>query len=97
MNRNPAVYILTNRYNGTLYIGVTNDLIKRIGQHRQGFAEGFSKKYGLKQLVYFEQYEDMATAILREKQLKAGSRAKKIALIDRINPDWRDLYPEIVG
>ncbi len=97
MERNPAIYILSNQYQGTLYIGVTSDLIKRIWQHKEGVIEGFSKKYGLKRLVYFEQFEDMAGAIQREKQLKTGSRAKKVALIESTNPDWCDLYSKIVG
>ena len=91
------VYIMTNRKNGTLYVGVTSDLIKRIYEHKNGLSEGFTKKYGLKNLVYFEICEEITTAIAREKLLKAGSRKKKIELIESINIDWRDLYPDLLG
>ena len=94
--RQPAVYIMTNGRNGTLYIGVTSDLVQRVYQHREGVTGGFTARYGCKWLVYFELLSDMPAAIAREKQLKAGSRARKIALIAALNPDWRDLYPEIL-
>ena len=94
--KQPCVYIITNTYNTTLYIGVTSDLIKRIFEHKQKFVDGFSKQYNLTKLVYFEQYEDMATAILREKKLKKWRRQWKNELITGINPDWLDLYPEII-
>ena len=84
---------MTNKRNGTLYVGVTSDLIQRIYQHKHTPADGFSKRYNCKQLVYYEQYEDIVEAIEREKQIKAGSRKKKIALIESINPKWLDLYP----
>jgi putative endonuclease len=95
MNRQPAIYLLTNRTNGTLYTGVTGDLPKRIWQHRNRISKGFSAKYNLTRLVYFELAEDMYQAISREKQIKAGSRKAKIRLIESVNPEWRDLYPEI--
>ncbi len=94
--KHPAVYIMTNKPNGTLYTGVTSDLIKRVWQHKQLNLKGFSCKYKTNRLVYFEQYEDMLSAITREKQIKAGSREKKLALIQKLNPDWQDLYDEII-
>lgn len=96
MERNPAIYIMTNKPNGTLYVGVTSNLPKRIYEHKQGLVEGFTRKYRLHRLVYFECTEEMTSAIRREKQLKAGSRTKKLALIESINPDWRDLYEDIL-
>ncbi len=95
MTRHPAVYLLTNKPGGTLYTGVTSDLVKRIWQHRSKSDDGFCGKYHLTRLVYFELLEDMYQAITREKKIKAGSRSAKVELIERINPDWRDLYPEI--
>ena len=93
----PSVYMMANRKNGAIYIGVTSNLPGRAWQHREGVTDGFTKRYGCKLLVWFEMQEDMEQAILREKQLKAGSRKKKIALIEGANPDWRDLYPEIAA
>ncbi|MFL6764192.1 MAG: GIY-YIG nuclease family protein [Sphingomicrobium sp.] len=95
--KSPAVYIMASRRNGTLYTGVTSDLVKRAWQHRGGAADGFTKRYGCKLLVWYETGGDMEHAILREKQIKAGSRAKKIALIEAANPGWRDLWEEIAG
>jgi len=95
MKTQPAVYFLTNRHNGTLYTGVTSDLPKRIWQHKNKVTKGFTSKYNLTRLVYFELFEDMYQAISREKQIKAGSRKSKIKLIVNTNPDWRDLYPDI--
>jgi len=95
MNRQPAVYILTNRFNGTLYTGVTSDLPRRIWQHKQKVTMGFTHKYNLTRLVYFELYGDMYQAISREKQIKAGSRKAKTRLIESINPAWIDIYAEI--
>jgi putative endonuclease len=86
MSKRPAVYLLTNRPNGTLYTGVTSDLPKRIWQHKNRITKGFSAKYNLTSLVYFELFEDMYAAISREKQIKAGSRKAKIKLIESINP-----------
>ena len=91
MPKQAAVYILASKYNGTLYIGVTSNLPHRMVQHREEMIEGFSKKYGVKLLVYFEMCEDMCSAIAREKALKGITRAKKIALIETENPDWEDL------
>jgi putative endonuclease len=96
MNRQPAVYVLASRRNGTLYIGVTSDLVKRAYEHKQDLIEGFTKQYGVHQLVYFEMHEDMVSAITREKQLKKWNRAWKIELIEQRNPEWRDLYAELV-
>ena len=93
----PAVYIMANRRNGTTYGGVTSDLPQRAWQHREGVADGFTKRYGCKLLVWYELCGTMEQAILREKQIKAGSRAKKLALIEAANPQWRDLYPEIAA
>ena len=93
--KEPAVYIMANRRNGTLYTGVTSDLVTRIWQHRNG-SVGFTARYGCKQLVWFELHGEMDHAILREKQIKAGSRMKKVALIETINPSWADLYDSIV-
>ena len=90
----PCVYLMANRRNGTLYAGVTSDLVQRVWQHREGQG-GFSARYDCRLLVWFEQHATMEHAILREKQIKAGSRAKKVALIERENPLWRDLWPEI--
>jgi predicted GIY-YIG superfamily endonuclease len=88
---------MANRRNGTLYVGVTGDLIKRVYQHKNlKEVDSFVKKYYCKYLVYFEQYGDMLTAITREKQIKAGSRKKKIELIEKLNPEWKDLYIGLV-
>ena len=94
--RMPCVYLLASQPNGTLYVGVTSDLIKRVWQHRNGVIEGFSRKYKLHTLVWFEQHETMEAAISREKQLKAGSRKRKVALIESKNPSWSDLYAGIL-
>ncbi len=88
------VYILSNRKNGTLYVGVTSDLLKRIYEHKNAAMQGFTSKYGLHLLVYFEEFSHIRQAIEREKQLKSGSRAKKLELINAINPSWRDLYDD---
>lgn len=95
--KQPVVYILASQRNGTLYIGVTSDLIKRIWEHKNDVVEGFTQKYKVHQLVYFEQHQDMLAAITREKQIKKWNRAWKLALIEKNNPDWRDLWPDIVG
>ena len=95
MKRRPAVYLLTNKPDGTLYTGVTSDLPRRMWQHKNKVMKGFSARYNLNRLVYFELLEDMYEAISREKQIKAGSRKAKIKLIDRNNPEWRDLYTEV--
>lgn len=91
----PVVYIMANKRNGTLYTGVTSDVIRRVYQHKEGVVEGFTKKYGCKNLVYVERHETMEQAIVREKQIKGGSRKKKLALIESMNPTWIDLYDEV--
>jgi putative endonuclease len=95
--KEPAVYILANSRQGTLYIGVTADLIQRTWQHREGLVEGFTLKYGLKYLVWYELHENMEGAILREKQLKKWRRVWKIRLIESSNPHWVDLWSAILG
>ena len=90
------VYILASKKNGTLYIGVTNDLLRRIWEHKNGVVEGFSKRYFIKKLVYFEESSSVESAIIREKRLKAWKRDWKIELIEKHNPDWKDLYAEII-
>ncbi len=92
MPKQPAVYIMASKRNGTLYIGVTSALIKRNYEHREEIIPGFTKKYGYKLLVYYELFKDMEHTIAREKQIKAGSRKKKLALIEIMNPEWKDLY-----
>ena len=96
MERLPCVYILTNQQNGTLYIGVTSDLSKRIWQHKNKFVKGFTQKYGLDRLVWYEVHETMLSAIEREKAMKFWKRNWKINAIEVVNPDWRDLYEELV-
>ena len=95
MDKEPAVYILASKRNGTLYVGVTSDLRKRIWEHKNDLAEGFTKKYGVHCLVYFELHGDMSAAITREKQIKKWNRAWKIELIERTNPQWKDLWEGI--
>ena len=95
MRKNYFIYILTNKRHTTLYTGVTNDLIKRVYEHREKLADGFTKRYNLTKLVYYEVFEDIENAILREKQIKAGSRRKKIELINHMNKEWKDLYEEL--
>jgi putative endonuclease len=95
--KQPAVYILASKRNGTLYTGVTSDLMKRVWQHKNNVADGFTQKYSVHSLVYYELAEEMADAIAREKQIKGGSRANKLALIETMNPGWRDLYDDILG
>ena len=96
MNKQPAVYILSSRKNGTLYVGVTSDLIKRIWEHKNNLADGFTKRYGIHQLVWYEMHETMESAITREKKLKNWKRAWKLELIEQSNPDWKDLYETIL-
>ena len=90
------IYILFNKRNGTLYTGVTSDLVKRIYEHKNKLADGFTKKYNVDKLGYYEVFEDIEEAIKREKQIKGGSRANKIKLIESINPEWKDLYDSIL-
>jgi putative endonuclease len=94
--KQPVVYILASQRNGTLYIGVTSDLAQRIWQHKNDVFEGFTKKYGIHLLVYFEQHDDMENAIIREKRLKKWNREWKIRLIEEKNPDWHDLYDSLL-
>ena len=90
--KDPAVYIMANRRNGTLYTGVTSNLPQRVHQHREGLIAGFTSRYGCKLLVWYEAQQTMPDAIAREKQIKGGSRKKKAALIESLNPDWCDIY-----
>jgi len=90
------VYIMTNRPNGTLYVGVTNDIARRAWEHREGRFDGFTKRYGLKRLVYFETFDSIVTTIQREKTMKHWPRAWKVRQIMRTNPDWDDLYETLI-
>lgn len=92
----PCVYILASQRNGTLYVGVTSDLVKRVWEHKNDAVDGFTKRYGVHDLVYYELHADMLAAIAREKQLKKWNRAWKIELIETGNPGWRDLWEDIV-
>lgn len=96
MSKQPAVYILASKRNGTLYVGVTSNIVKRIWEHKNDFIEGFSKRYAIHQLVWYEVHETMESAIQREKRVKEWKRAWKLELIEKFNPDWHDLYPEIL-
>lgn len=93
--KQPAVYIMASKRNGTLYTGVTSNLPQRVWQHREGLLPGFTQKYGCKMLVWYEAHTEMVYAIAREKQIKGGSRKKKLKLIETLNPDWSDLYEEL--
>jgi len=95
MNKQYYVYIMTNKINSVLYTGVTNDLKRRVYEHKNKLVEGFTKKYSIDKLVFYENYDDINDAIAREKQIKSGSRAKKISLIEEANNAWNDLYEEI--
>ena len=96
MEKQPAVYIMASKRNGTLYIGVTSDLIKRIWEHKNGEILGFTKRYGVHQLVWYAWHQEMESAILREKRLKSWKRAWKLELIEKTNPEWKDLYSLLV-
>ena len=96
-SRQYYVYVLANRIGGTLYIGVTNDLVRRVHEHRMKLADGFTKKHRVARLVYFEVFDDVENAIVREKRLKKWNRAWKIQIIEENNPDWNDLYQEIAS
>jgi len=91
------VYIITSKRNGTLYTGVTNDLLRRIAEHRSGIVEGFSKAHGATRLIYYEQHETVPLALQREKNIKHWSRDWKLNLIEESNPQWKDLWEEIAG
>lgn len=94
--KQPCVYLLASGWNGTLYVGVTSDLIARVWQHRNDVVPGFTQRYRVHDLVWYEQHEDMMAAIEREKAIKGWKRDWKIALIETTNPDWRDLYPDVL-
>ncbi len=96
MSKQPAVYILASKRNGTLYIGVSSNLVARVWQHRSGQTHGFTSEYNVKRLVYFQLHDDMEQAIVREKQLKKWRRAWKLELIEQQNPDWKDLWDRII-
>ena len=96
MNKQYYIYILTNKRNNVLYTGVTNDLQRRVYEHREKLVGGFTKKYNVNKLVYYEETESIEAALNREKQIKGGSRQKKIDLIEGMNPQWRDLFDEIL-
>ena len=96
MTKQSSVYIMTNYNKTTLYIGVTNNLVRRVYEHKHKLVDGFTKRYNLIILVYYEVFDNIENAIIREKQLKAGSRQKKIDLINSLNPSWQDLYNSII-
>ena len=96
-HRIPTVYILASRPRGSLYVGVTSSLVKRVWQHREGLVGGFTRRYGIKQLVWFEQHASMPGAIAREKALKQWSRAEKVALVTAVNPGWYDRWADIAA
>ena len=95
MEKHGYVYLMTNKLNTVIYTGVTSALQKRVYEHKQKMIEGFTKKYNVHKLVYYEIFDDLGNAILREKQIKAGSRKKKLDLIGKVNPGFKDLYPEL--
>jgi putative endonuclease len=97
MNKRGYVYLLTNFDKTVLYAGVTSDLVKRVYEHKNKLVDGFTKKYSVDQLVYYEVFDDIEYAIAREKQIKGGSRKKKEEIINSMNPDWRDLYKDILN
>ena len=97
MPRQSAVYILASDRNGTLYVGVTGNLVRRVWQHRDHQVDGFTRRYGVDRLVWFEQHDSMESAILREKQIKAWKRGWKVDMIEKANPYWRDLWADITG
>ncbi|WNC73922.1 GIY-YIG nuclease family protein [Thalassotalea psychrophila] len=94
--KQPAIYIISNKYNNVLYIGVTSNLVQRVYQHKEKLITGFSAKYNLTKLVHFELFDDMENAIVREKRLKQWHREWKNKMITKTNPNWRDLYPDII-
>jgi putative endonuclease len=97
MSRQPAVYILASRRNGTLYVGVTSNLPQRVWEHKQGLVEGFTKHYGVHQLVWYALFETMTDAIAQEKRMKRWQRGQKLMLIEAMNPQWRDLFEDFVA
>ncbi|OKY73756.1 MAG: endonuclease [Desulfobulbaceae bacterium DB1] len=96
MAKQPAVYIMASRRNGTLYTGVTSNLVKRVWEHKSDVVPGFTRRHAVHLLVYYELFDSMEAAITREKQIKAGSRAKKLRLIESMNSEWHDLYETIL-
>lgn len=94
--KQPCVYLLASKPNGTLYVGVTSNLIQRVWQHKNDLVEGFTKRYSVHTLVWYEVHENMESAIAREKAIKEWKRVWKIALIEKMNPEWRDLYDELL-
>ncbi len=96
MTKQSYIYIMTNYNKTTLYIGVTNNLVRRVYEHKHKLVDGFTKRYNLTILVYYEVFDNIENAIIREKQLKAGSRQRKIDLINALNPNWNDLYNSII-
>jgi len=96
MVKEPCVYIMASKENGTLYVGVTSDLVKRVAEHKEALIEGFTKRYAVKTLVWYERHETMESAIVRETQIKKWNRAWKLREIGAFNPSWRDLYCDIV-
>lgn len=97
MPKRGYVYLMASQRNGTLYVGVTSDLVRRVWEHKNDLQEGFTKRYGVHRLVYYEAYDDIRDAIVREKRIKKWNRAWKIELIEDVNPTWRDLYDELEG
>jgi len=95
MNKQPCVYLLASKRNGTLYVGVTSDLVKRVWEHKNHVVDGFTKQYGVVHLVWYEVHETMESAIQREKAIKEWQRAWKLKLIEEFNPDWKDLYDTV--
>jgi putative endonuclease len=95
MSKQYYVYIMTNKYNTVLYTGVTNGLKRRVHEHKQGLGGGFTSRYNVRKLVYYEITTDVNAATAREKQIKGGSRSRKIDLVNGMNPDWKDLYPDL--
>ena len=96
MKREPCVYILASRRNGTLYVGVTSNIVKRVWEHKNDVGEGFTKRYRVHTLVWCEVHNSMESAIVREKNIKDWKRRWKLELVERMNPDWRDLYEELI-
>ncbi|MDP3880302.1 MAG: GIY-YIG nuclease family protein [Dehalococcoidales bacterium] len=90
------IYILASKRNGTLYVGSTSDLVRRIYEHNNNYVEGFTKKYGIHNLVYFEECDDRDAAVLRERQIKEWKRRWKLEMIEKVNPEWNDLYEQII-
>jgi putative endonuclease len=95
MNKQYYIYLMTNKSNNVIYAGVTNNLKRRVYEHKEKLVEGFTKKYNISKLIYYEVFEDAENAIVREKQIKGGSRKKKIELVNSMNKEWRDLYAEL--